>query len=203
MFTVLLWCIAIGVNALYAAAGATAAKRYDVHANLARGVGMGVLMSATGVELFALFIHRSAGSTATLMITFGAVAAAAAYDAASGYVFDAITIPCLSALAVLAAAMHSFSPLLGAAAAGGCLALLYVLTRGRGLGIGDVKLACCIGAGAGVMGGLEALGLAFVLGGVYAAYLLLSKRGHRGDELRFAPYMAAGLAIVTLHGALR
>lgn len=77
---------------------------------------------------------------------------------------------------------------------------LYALTHGRGLGLGDAKLACCIGAATGAANGLESLGTAFVLGGTYAAYLLASKRARRKDELRFAPYLAAGLAAVALHG---
>lgn len=77
---------------------------------------------------------------------------------------------------------------------------LYALTHGRGLGLGDAKLACCIGAATGAANGLESLGTAFVLGGTYAAYLLASKRACRKDELRFAPYLAAGLAAVALHG---
>jgi prepilin signal peptidase PulO-like enzyme (type II secretory pathway) len=118
-------------------------------------------------------------------------------------VFDAITLPCLALAIVISLVNHTAGQVTGGAlAAGGSLFALYAITRGRGLGLGDVKLACCIGAGAGALGGLEALGLAFVFGGAYAALLLITKRAQFGAELRFAPYLAAGMALVIVHGSL-
>jgi prepilin signal peptidase PulO-like enzyme (type II secretory pathway) len=193
---------AICVNAVFATAGLAAAARYGIRVNLAQGPGLFVLVGSTVAELAALTWRGYDASTGLLVLAFGAVAAGAACDAASGYVFDVITLPCLGILLACAAITHAFVQVsLGATVAGGSLALLYALTRGRGLGLGDVKLACCIGAGAGVMGGIEALGIAFTLGGAYAAYVLLTKRGERGDEMRFAPYMAAGMALALAFGA--
>jgi prepilin signal peptidase PulO-like enzyme (type II secretory pathway) len=198
----LIGCAVIGVNSLFAAAGLVAAMRYGISATLSRGVGLAMLVSATVVEFAVLSLRTNDTGTGLLVLAFGAVAAGAACDAACGYVFDTITLPCLGAMLLYAAITQSVGPFIaGAAIAGGSLALLHALTRGRGLGLGDVKLACCIGGGAGLAAGIEALGIAFVLGGVYAAYLLVTKRGQRGDELRFAPYMAAGMALAVLAGA--
>ncbi len=129
-----------------------------------------------------------------------AVTVCAATDIATGYVFDTVTFPAVAVSLLIAASFHQLSTaLVGAATAGGGMGALYALTRGRGLGFGDVKLACCIGAGIGNSNALLSIGAAFVLGGVYAAYLLAMKRGSRGDELRFAPYMAAGMAAVAFY----
>ena len=195
-------CAALSVNALFAAAGLTAARRYAVQTTLVRGAGAIVLAGATAAELGALALRGDDVSTGLCILAFGAAAAGAACDAASGYVFDAITLPCLGAMAVYGGITHTLPAfLMGAGATGGSLTLLYALTRGRGLGGGDVKLAFCIGGGAGVAGGVEALGIAFILGGVYAGYLLLTKRGQRGDALRFAPYMVAGMVLAMLAGS--
>lgn len=120
-------------------------------------------------------------------------AAGALVDARTGYIPDRITRCTAMTAAVLAlAGGDAVAAFDGAALAGGALALLYVATRGRGIGLGDVKLAVAIGAGLGPLGGVTALGTAFVGGGAYGAWLLLRGRAQRGDTLRFGPYLAAG-----------
>ena len=80
----------------------------------------------------------------------------------------------------------------GAAIAGAALFALYLMTRGAGIGLGDVKLAVAIGAGLGAAAGVAALGAAFVAGGAYAAGLLAAGRARRGDAIPFGPFLAAG-----------
>lgn len=137
----------------------------------------------------------------TLVITLAAVTVSAVTDAGTGYIFDAVTLPALVLILAVAFFSHhsSSAAATGALAAGGPLILLYAITLGRGLGLGDVKLACCIGAGLGARDALLSLALAFVIGGAYAALLLITRRGSRGDEMRFAPYMAAGVLALCLY----
>jgi prepilin signal peptidase PulO-like enzyme (type II secretory pathway) len=147
-----------------------------------------VLAGAYGARLPLAFI---------VLLSAGTVAAAT--DAAGGYVFDAVTLPALAVLLSIAAFAHQLpGAAVGAGIAGGAMFALYAVTLGRGLGLGDVKLACCAGAGLGAYSGLISLGVAFVLGGLYAAFLLITRRGSRGDEIRFAPYMAAGIGALAL-----
>lgn len=198
----LITCIALCMNSAYAAAGLAAAQRYRIDLSLSRGVGLLVFAVGTLVQCVLMAFLPFGAPAALPILAFGAAVTGAACDAACGYVFDAITLPCLALMLALSAILGSLVPFAtGVAAAGGSLAVLYALTRGRGIGLGDVKLACCIGGGAGALGGIEALGVAFVLGGAYAAVLLITNRAHRGQELRFAPYLAAGMAVVVLHGA--
>ena len=86
----------------------------------------------------------------------------------------------------------------GAYACGGALLALHLLTRGRGIGLGDVKLGTAIGIGFGPVAGLVALGAAFVLGGAYASWLLVTRRARRGDAIRFGPFLAAGTLLAAL-----
>jgi leader peptidase (prepilin peptidase)/N-methyltransferase len=139
------------------------------------------------------------------MIAPGALAAltgtlvAAVVDARTGLIPDALTRT--TAFAALGCAVaNGVAPLAcgGAYAVGGALLALHILTRGRGLGLGDVKLGTAIGAGFGPATGLVALGAAFVLGGVYASWLLLTRRARRGDAIRFGPFLAAGALAAVL-----
>ncbi|HLI97606.1 MAG TPA: prepilin peptidase [Candidatus Baltobacteraceae bacterium] len=192
-------CIVLCVNCAYILAAYAAAARYGIPLSF-RGGGAAVLALGTAVEMAAMQ-HTDARTFGMMLIAFGAVVVSAACDAACGYVFDALTMPCAAIMFGIAGVFGTLNPfLLGVAACGGSLAFLHLITRGRGLGLGDVKLACCIGGAAGALGGIEALGIAFVLGGAYASILLVLKRAQRGQELRFAPYMAAGMAVVALHG---
>ena len=124
---------------------------------------------------------------------------AAVVDARTGLIPDLLTRT--TAVAALACAFaNGVAPLAcgGAYAVGGALLALHLLTRGRGLGLGDVKLGTAIGAGFGPAAGLIALGAAFVLGGAYASWLLLTRRAQRGDAVRFGPFLAAGTLAAAL-----
>ena len=195
-------CLAVCINCGFAVAGLAAAKRYGIGLTLCGGPGMVVIAFGTAVEIALFLVHGNYASP-MFLIAFGAVVTGAACDAACGYVFDAITLPSLGIMASVAVARQAFPPFaFGAFACGAALGCLYLFTRGRGLGLGDVKLACCIGGAAGAASGIESLGVAFVLGGTYAGYILVSKRAGRKDEMRFAPYLAAGMTAILLRGAL-
>jgi len=84
----------------------------------------------------------------------------------------------------------------GAAACGVPLFLITLVSK-RGMGMGDVKFAALIGAFLGVYGGLCALWLSVVLGGVFSAALIVSGKASRKTPIPFGPFMAlAALAMV-------
>jgi leader peptidase (prepilin peptidase)/N-methyltransferase len=140
--------------------------------------------------------------SAQTAFALGSAGVCAVTDLATGYVFDAVTLPTLAGLFFAAACEARFaSALTGAIVAGGALAVLYAITRGRGLGLGDVKLACCIGAAFGAADSLRCLQVAFVLGGLYAAVMLVRRKAKRGDEMRFAPFMFVAMLAVLIQGA--
>lgn len=81
--------------------------------------------------------------------------------------------------------------------------LLWIISRGTWIGLGDGKLALGIGWLLGFVHGLTALVLAFWIGAVFAiALMLITKLKHRGEaitmksELPFAPFLIIGTAIV-------
>lgn len=101
-----------------------------------------------------------------------------------------------------------FSPLgsvvlnriLGMVAGGLFFGLLVFLSRGRGMGMGDVKLAIASGL---VLGwpdiALSAI-IAFVIGGFTGGLLLLLGRKTVKDKIPFAPFFVAGIFITILLG---
>jgi prepilin signal peptidase PulO-like enzyme (type II secretory pathway) len=104
----------------------------------------------------------------------------------------------------------------GAAITAAPLLFLWTLSRGRWLGLGDVKLAASIGALLGIAGGLTALWFAYVIGAavalslIGAARLMRFVRRNMGiarlsngsltltmkSEIAFGPYLLLGCMIV-------
>lgn len=86
----------------------------------------------------------------------------------------------------------------GALIGAGILAALVLLTRGRGMGIGDIKLAGLIGASLGGSAALLALGSAFVVGAGVGLGLLAAGRAHLKSAIPFGPFLALGWLIAVL-----
>lgn len=85
----------------------------------------------------------------------------------------------------------------GVVATAGFLLLLWVGTKGQGLGLGDVKLMVPLGLLFGVGGAIFLLFAAFVVGGAVGAYLLLTGKATPKTAVPFGPYLA-GMAIALL-----
>lgn len=74
--------------------------------------------------------------------------------------------------------------------------LLILITRGRGMGIGDLKLALILGFIFGWPDIVLILFLAFVLGSLVALFLMMrGKQGMKG-KMAFGPYLALGALLV-------
>ena len=81
------------------------------------------------------------------------------------------------------------------------LGVVGVALLGEGaLGAGDVKLAAYVGAVVGFPLVVEALVLTFLLGGVGAGLVLLSKRGALRMAIPYGPFLVLGGAVVMLYG---
>jgi leader peptidase (prepilin peptidase) / N-methyltransferase len=114
-------------------------------------------------------------------------------DARTGFIPNRITYPTFGVILLIAAVLHRLdSAALGALCVGGALALLYTITLGRGVGLGDVKLAACVGAGFGPICGMIALCSSFIAGAFFGAWLLYAGHAGRRTPIRFGPFLAAG-----------
>jgi prepilin signal peptidase PulO-like enzyme (type II secretory pathway) len=127
-----------------------------------------------------------------------ALLSAAGADARTGHLFDAVTFPAALLTATVAILGGE-----GARAAGGVLLLvgifgsLVVLSRGRLMGLGDVKAMYALGAAFGPVEGALAVAAASACG-VAVAYAR-GTRG-RGTEIPFGPHLAAGAAFALVFG---
>jgi prepilin signal peptidase PulO-like enzyme (type II secretory pathway) len=79
---------------------------------------------------------------------------------------------------------------------GGAIALFFYslifFTRGRGMGLGDVKLGFLIGFALGWPAAVTALFLAFLTGALVSTILILVRRKRFGDAVPFGPFLALG-----------
>ncbi|HRN96581.1 MAG TPA: prepilin peptidase [Candidatus Levybacteria bacterium] len=77
---------------------------------------------------------------------------------------------------------------------------LFLGTKGRGMGFGDVKFAFVIGLLLGFPGSLVAFYAAFVVGAIVSIGLILSKRKKlKGSKIAFGPFMIVGMVIALLY----
>ncbi|GAA1630353.1 prepilin peptidase [Georgenia ruanii] len=106
---------------------------------------------------------------------------------------------------VTAAATGDAWAVLGRAVAAALVSLVgyfvLALLRSGGLGLGDVKLGGLLGLWLGWFGWAHVLTgvlAAFVLGGVIALVLLVTRRASRGSAIAFGPWMVLGAAVTTV-----
>jgi leader peptidase (prepilin peptidase)/N-methyltransferase len=76
------------------------------------------------------------------------------------------------------------------------LLTLFIITKGKGMGFGDVKLAFGMGLFLGLWNGLISLYIAFMVGGVIGLVLLAIKRGTLKTKVAFGPFLILGLFIM-------
>lgn len=155
--------------------------------------------------------YRSLGGAA-----FWVLCAAAAYfvvlavrlsaaDAATHRLPNRILLPAYPVSVVLlgaaALAAGDMFRIAGMLVAGIVLWSAYFLLRfsnPSGLGFGDVKLAGVLGLWLGFLGWGHVLAgtfAAFLLGGAWGMWLILSKRGTAKTAIAFGPFMLAGAAL--------
>lgn len=101
----------------------------------------------------------------------------------------------LGAALLLGADPAGLIPLVGGSIAMFAFYLALRMLRAAGMGGGDVKLAGVLGAVLGYFGWDAVLAGAvagFVFGGVFAALLILTRRGGRDTAVAFGPWMLLG-----------
>jgi prepilin signal peptidase PulO-like enzyme (type II secretory pathway) len=125
---------------------------------------------------------------ALLVFVMPALAGCCAADLACGLLPDPLTLVPLAVVAAAGAAAHDWAPLLSAVLVFVPFAVAAAVSRGRGMGWGDAKLAALGGA---LLGAREAA-FAFMLAALVAAIIARRTTGaHR--PIAFGPYLAAAI----------
>lgn len=80
------------------------------------------------------------------------------------------------------------------------LLLINLITKGKGMGLGDVKLALVLGGWLSFLGVVEWLFISFLTGGLVASILLLLGNAKLKSKIAFGPFLIIGFWIVKYLG---
>lgn len=89
--------------------------------------------------------------------------------------------------------------LLGILVGGGFFLLIERLSKGRAMGLGDVKLMAVLGMWLGFKNIVLTCGLAFVIGAVVSVVLLVRKKAGAKTMVPFGPFICIGAALSFLY----
>jgi leader peptidase (prepilin peptidase)/N-methyltransferase len=78
--------------------------------------------------------------------------------------------------------------------------LLHLVTRGKGMGFGDVKLVFLVGLIFGCPKAIIALYLAFLTGAIAGIILILGRKAKLGQKIAFGPFLALSTWITIFLG---
>jgi leader peptidase (prepilin peptidase)/N-methyltransferase len=157
-----------------------------------------IVAGSAVIGAFVASYSGNASQTLLYAIVVCALAAIWCTDVRYGIVPDAFTLGPLALFFLIAVIQQN--PVLFASAAVLFVpfALTALLSKGRGMGWGDVKLAALGGAVLGAPLALIAFSASCLIAVIYAY-----ARGRHGQVIAFAPYLAGGIAIAMPLGALR
>jgi len=93
-----------------------------------------------------------------------------------------------------------FGSVVSAILIGGFFLGLVVITRGKGMGGGDIKLGAFMGLSLGFPNGILAVMLGFLTGAVFAIGAILMGKKHFGESLPFGPFLVIGSFITLFWG---
>lgn len=73
---------------------------------------------------------------------------------------------------------------------------IYLATKGKGMGFGDVKFALSMGLLLGIKGGLIALYIAFITGAIGGVALIALRRSRLKSKIAFGPFLIIGTVLI-------
>lgn len=156
-----------------------------------RAIAIAVSVTVTRIWL----ATRGIGGIDTSLV-FGLAAVAAITDLQCGYVFDRVSIAGSAAVFAAAAARGNVATTMAGGVIGALLlAIPWAVSRARGMGLGDVKLAGVLGCGLGPLDAIRAVWFAFAIGAVVAIACIVTGRRSRGEALPLAPFLALGTVL--------
>lgn len=148
------------------------------------------------VGLFVGFRGNQPVHTAILLIGVLALTVCAATDFRAGMIPDLFSVGPLAVVLAVSGLQHDWAPLLGALFVMFPFAAMALLSKGRGMGWGDVKLAVLGGALVGMVGITLAVTVASL-----SAYIVGLVSDRVRQPIAFGPYLAASIAAALVFGS--
>ena len=159
---------------------------------------IGLLIAACAVIGAVVTTHGTQGQVLLMAVICVALVAIWITDTMRGVVPDVFTLGPLGLILLLAVWQHEWFIFFSAAVPFVPFAVAAVLSKGRGMGWGDVKMVALGGALLGAQTSVLVFALACIV-----AVILNYARGHRTGPIAFAPYLAAAIGVAIPLGILR
>lgn len=124
------------------------------------------------------------------------------YDLKYKILPDLVTIPAAAAVFIIniISGYKITDLLLGVLSGGGFFAAQYLVSRGRWIGSGDIRMGALLGAALGWPNVAVAIFIAYISGGLYGGYLLLRKKAALKSQIAFGTFLAVGGVIALFWG---
>jgi len=114
--------------------------------------------------------------------------------------FATITLIVMSFLGVVFDEPNIIPYLLSALGAFSFLGVLYLVTKGKGMGFGDVKLAIFMGLFLGYPNIIIAIYIAFIVGALVGLMGMISKKMTKKTQIPFGPFLILGTFVAWVWG---
>jgi prepilin signal peptidase PulO-like enzyme (type II secretory pathway) len=125
----------------------------------------------------------------------------AATDLKLGFIYDRVLLASLTAIVATTWNLGRLTDgALAAIVCAGAILIPFALSRGRGMGFGDVKFAGTTALALGLHASLHALLVACVSGGSVAALALATGRAHPRSRMPFGAFIAFGSCAALIAG---
>jgi leader peptidase (prepilin peptidase)/N-methyltransferase len=72
---------------------------------------------------------------------------------------------------------------------------LILITKGRGIGIGDLFFFTIACMNIGLNNTVEAILISFIVGSIYSIIIILIKRANLGNRVAFIPFLSIGIIV--------
>jgi len=125
------------------------------------------------------------------------------YDLRYFLILDEVVVPAIILALIFAIFVRGsqFTDFLwGGIIGGGFFLIQYLISSGKWIGGGDIRLGILMGLLLGVAGVITALFMAYLLGALIAIYLLASKKKKMKSQLPFGTFLTLATFIVALYG---
>ena len=124
------------------------------------------------------------------------------YDLKYKILPDKVTIPLIIILFIfnIFLGVLIYNLLLAIVFGGGFFLLQWLISRGKWIGDGDIRMGALLGATLGFPGVIVALFLAYIIGGFFSAILLVRKKVKLKTEIAFGTFLAIGGVLALFFG---
>ncbi len=120
------------------------------------------------------------------------------YDLRYQIILDRVSIPSI-AIAILVSAVvferSVLSIILGALVGGGLFLAQFIISRGKWIGGGDIRMGLLMGALLGLPSTVAALFLTYMIGAAFALYLLATGKAKRDTKIALGTFIALATVI--------